>query len=99
MHDGRTSDPIRTVEEATTGLRRELAEVEGGSRNPVGAARALQRVAARHTLEFEGQRDAFRWEAEKLLRPYFRDLDPDQAAKAIAWLALDAAWAGGCRRG
>lgn len=95
VHERRTSDPIRAVERVAADLRRELDEVDGGTRNPVGAARALQRLAARHTFEYGGQRDAFRWEAEKLLQPYFRDLTPDQAAKAVVWLALDAAWAGG----
>ncbi len=80
-------------------LSRELRSVDGGTRNPVGAARALQRVAARHDLPSPSSRDAFRWKAEKALRPYFACLTPENAAKAVTWLALDAAWQGGPRVG
>jgi hypothetical protein len=58
--------------------------------NPVGAARAVRRVAARHQLPHLTSRRAFRWRAEQLLEPYFGgDVD---VAKAVAWLALDAGW-------
>jgi hypothetical protein len=90
-----TTEVSRTLEE----LREALAQVDGGHGNPVGAARALQQVAARRPPRDQGQRNALRWGAEKELRPYFRALDSDEAAKAVVWLALDAAWAGGGRRG
>ena len=58
--------------------------------NPVGAARAVRRVAARFRLEHEGQRKAFQWEAENLLLPHFGY--DQRSAKAVVWLACDAAW-------
>lgn len=76
-------------------LRVELEEVHGGTGNPVGAARALQRVAARNQLKFRGARNVFRLEAERLLHPYFLGMGTRDAAKAVAWLAVDAAWSGG----
>ena len=58
--------------------------------NPVGAARALRRVAARNPLPHESSRAAFRLEAERLLTPFF-GFD-STVAKAVCWLACDAAW-------
>jgi alkanesulfonate monooxygenase SsuD/methylene tetrahydromethanopterin reductase-like flavin-dependent oxidoreductase (luciferase family) len=87
------------LDRALRDLRQELQSVEGGTRNPVGAARALQRVASRHPLPLATSRDAFRWGAEKALRPFFASLAPEQAAQAVTWLALDAAWQGGRRAG
>lgn len=58
--------------------------------NPVGAARVVRRVAAHWPLEHKTQRNAFRREAERMLVPFF---GYDQSvAKAVVWLALDAAW-------
>ena len=85
--------------QALEDLRQELREVHGGTGNPVGASRALQRVAARHHFQFQGTRNAFRLEAEKLLHPYFEGVGVLDAAKAVTWLALDAAWAEGGSRG
>ncbi len=88
------------LDRALSALRRALQGVDGGHANPVGGSRALQRVATCHPLDYEGQREAFLWEAEKLMRPYFADMTTDQAARALVWLALDAAWArGGRHRG
>ncbi|HUE96836.1 MAG TPA: hypothetical protein VMN39_09260, partial [Longimicrobiaceae bacterium] len=58
--------------------------------NPVGAARAVRRVAARHQLEYDTTRAAYRRWAEKRLAPFFGD--DAQVAKAVVWLACDAAW-------
>lgn len=85
-----------------------LRDALEGVDNPVAAARALQRIAARHRLQYKGQPDAFRWEAEKLLRPFFEpEIQPfadvegaaNKACKATVWLALDAAWAERANRG
>jgi len=85
------------VAKATADLDREFSHLDGdGSRpNPVGAARALQRIARRHPLRLSTERDALRWHAEKLLAPHFRGMDTQRASKAVVWLALDAAWPGG----
>ncbi len=77
---------------ALEALRRGVGEAEG---SPVGAARAVRAVAARHreAMVFDGQRLAFRNAATKLLVPVFgNDLT---VAKAVAWLAIDAAFGEG----
>ena len=84
--------------QALEDLRVELEEVHGGTGNPVGASRALQRVAARHPFRTQGARSAFRLQAEKLLHPYFQGMGTRDAAKAVVWLAVDAAWSGGGSR-
>jgi len=81
-----TSTSPQALDRALNALRGEIRDTD----NPTGAARAVRRVAARFPLELDGQRQAFRWESEKLLRPHFGG--DEKAAKAIAWLACDAAW-------
>ncbi len=71
---------------ALNALRGEIRDTD----SPVGAARAVRRVAARFPLKYHGQRKAFLLEAEKLLVPHF-GFDA-QVPKAVAWLAVDAAW-------
>lgn len=63
-----------------------------GAHNPVAAVRALRRVAAHLPARYQGQRDAVRWAAELALRPFFRELKGDRAAKAAVWAALDGIW-------
>ena len=75
-----------SLEWALVQLRKAVEEAD----NPVAAARVVRRVGARHPLAHEGQRQAFRWEAEKLLLPFF-DNDA-RIAKAVVWLCCDAAW-------
>ncbi len=58
--------------------------------NAVGAARAVRRVAARFQLRYAGQRSAFMHRATELLVPHFGY--DHTTAKAVAWLACDAAW-------
>jgi len=72
--------------QALNALQGEIRDTD----NPVGAARAVRRVAARFPLGHDSQREAFRWEAEKLLRPRFGG--DEKTAKAVTWLACDAAW-------
>src|SRR5690606_37112063 len=74
------------LEDALNALRGHLRDTD----NPVGAARAVRRVAAQHSLPFETTRRAFLLEAERLLVPHF-GFD-QRVAKAVAWLACDAAW-------
>lgn len=78
---------------AIVALRKAIAEANNpadGGNNPVGSARAVRRVAAAHPLPYQGGRNAFRWEAEKLLMPVFgNSLD---VAKSIVWMCCDAAW-------
>ena len=77
------SPPLRNAIEA---LARELERTD----NPVGAARAVRRVAARHPLDYDTSREAYRRWAEKRLMPFFgNDL---HVAKAVVWLACDAGW-------
>lgn len=66
--------------------------------NPVGAVRALRREAARLSARYRGQRAALRWCAELALRPYWRDLTGDQAAKACVWAVLDGIWQDGPKK-
>lgn len=99
MHTPRADGASPELCLALQDLQHEIRAVEGGDGNPVGAARALQRVAARHELPLTTSRDAFRWGAEKALRPFFASMAPEEAAKAVTWLALDAAWQGGLRGG
>lgn len=87
--EGRLNAPSTVSPE----LGRAMNALQGHLRdtdNPVGAARAVRRVAARHPLPHESSRAAFRLEAERLLIPFF-GFD-QQVAKAVAWLSLDAAW-------
>ena len=78
---------------ASPELDRALNALKGHLRdtdNPVGAARAVRRVAAHWPLKHETQRSAFRLEAERLLVPFFGY--DQRIAKAVAWMTLDAAW-------
>ena len=71
---------------ALNALRGHLRDTD----DPVGAARAVRRVAFQNPLLHDTQRSAFRLEAEKLLVPFFGF---DQSvAKAVCWMSLDAAW-------
>lgn len=81
--------------------RQTLEEALEDADNPVAATRALRRVAARFQFRYDDQRKAFRWKAEKLLRPFFEPsfrpfIGSDgialKAAKAAVWVALDSAW-------
>ena len=74
------------LDRALSALRGHLRDTD----NPVGAARAVRRVAARHQLEHDGQRSAFMLEAERLLVTHFGY--DQRVAKAVAWLACDAGW-------
>ncbi len=68
-----------------------------GADNPVAAVRALRRAAARLPVRYQGQRDALRWASERALRPFFRKLKGDTAAKAAIWAVLDGLWDGSDR--
>ena len=74
----------RTTEEAVQALQEALQGVD----NPVAAARALRRVATRYRPQHDGPRDAFRWEAEEILRPHFRD---SESVKSVVWSLIDEA--------
>jgi hypothetical protein len=71
----------RTSEEAVHKLQEALQGVD----NPVAAARALRRVAARFRPGESISWDAFRWAAEKLVKPLL-----DGMAKPVTWAVLDA---------
>ena len=86
MTAAQSSEVSPDLDRALTALRGEVRDTD----NPVGAARALRRVAARNPLPHDSSRAAFRLEAERLLTPFF-GFDAT-AAKSIAWLACDAAW-------
>ena len=68
----------------------ECRDDDGSPTNFVGAARRVRWVASRYPLRFDGSRQAFRYEAEKELAPFFGG--NRNVAKCIAWLACDAAW-------
>ena len=77
---------LRSVEEATAAVTAALRDV--ASDNPVQAVRRIAAVARRCELPGESSWEAFRWNAEKAVRPYFerRKLP---AAKAATWAVLD----------
>ncbi len=77
-------------------LQRFERSVEGAD-NAVAAVRALRRAAACLPVRFTSQRDALRWASEQALRPFFRELQGDTAAKAAIWAALDGLWDGSDR--
>ena len=72
--------------EATAALAAALKDVEPD--NPVQAVRRVAAVARRCRLPAGTSWEAFRWEAEKAVRPYFKRRDLP-AAKAATWAVLD----------
>ena len=76
---------ITTREDAMDALQGALADVD----NPVGAARALGRVAGQFQPAVSTSWQAFQFAAEKLLEPWF-----GENTQAVVWTLLD--WDFGC---
>jgi len=78
-------------------LRRAVEDLDAaledaGPGNPVGAVRAVRRVAARHRDLPPAGRDAFRHIVERRLGPVFQGPPAVSVTKVCAWVALDSAW-------
>lgn len=94
---------LRTVPEATAALTEELAGVAPD--NPVHAVRRIASVARRCRLPADSSWEAFRWAAEKAVRPFFQRRNLP-ASKAATWAVVSPyfgqlggeAGAEGCRR-
>lgn len=77
---------VRTTEEAKDWLARATDNVDPD--NPVGATRAVARIARRFRPRADTSWEAFRLAARRTLEPFFerRDLP---ATKAVAWAVCD----------
>ncbi len=78
--------PFRTMQEAAAALAAALKDVEPD--DPVHAVQRVATIARRCRLPGDSSWEAFRWAAEKAVRPYFdrRALPP---AKAATWAVVD----------